>query len=219
MQNFETVFVSGNPKRNPSTISRVCNAFIDTYNDRGILPKWVILIIEGDIINSLPATRFGMSEAYGTVLDFIMRSFDAAVQNVHQRYPLKTKKYKWPYFLWIEPSLNINHQDDSMRSKFIKSLHIVTQMHDNTITLPIRQGGGWNENDNQLVNWHKQQFTVKGLMELWGGIDQTIRFADTKLMRNHGAQLKDIFQKEKIEKRGHQPNVTMGTQTTKKKRA
>ena len=197
-KNFETSFITTDPARNPSIISRVRNAFIEKYNAKGILPKWVAIILEGDLIDSLPSTKFGMSEAYGTVLDYIMSGFDAAVQSIQEGYPLKAKKFKWPFFLWIEPSLNVNYQNDSLRSKFIKSLHIVSQMHDNTITLPLKNG--WSEEDNQLFNWHRQKFTQKGLIEFWNAVDQTIKFADMKLMRNHGPLLKDIFQKEKLEK-------------------
>ena len=180
-----------------STAARILNAFINEFNRRLKLPKWVIIFLEDDLIEDIPYREFGISEIYGHLLDYLMTNFKSMVTDIQRNYPLKAVKFSYPHFLWVEPTLHVNHQNDGLRAKFIKSLHIVSKMHDNTVAIPVQLP--WNNTDQEMFKWNTQKLTAKGRGALWSALDHTVRFADTKLMRNHGLFLKNIFQKQKFQ--------------------
>ena len=105
----------------------------------------------------------------------------------------------WPYIIWVEPTLHSHHQNDRERITFIKALHTEVLDHDKCIVLPLKQP--WKEEDTSLINWSRQIYTPKGMEKFYGAVDETLQFADTRMMRNHGLFLKNAFKKEK-NKRG-----------------
>ena len=196
-RNFETSIIAGSTaSQNGSVIGRICNSLTTSFNNKQYLPKWIVIIVENDVINGLPYHQSGCSEIYGQIIEYMMSKFTSTVATIQRNYPPKAMKFTWPHFLWIEPSINTNHQDTTLRMKFIRSLHAVSMSHNNMLVLPLKQG--WDTNNPEYFLWHQQRITPKGLRALWSAIDNTIRFADTKLMRNHGLFLHNAFQKSRI---------------------
>ena len=68
---------------------------------------------------------------------------------------------------------------------------------DRMIILPLKQG--WREADGTLVQPSIRSLNQKGLHVFCQALDQTVRFADTKIMRNHGIPLNRVFQKDKLQ--------------------
>ena len=184
------------PNRN--VISRITNNIIRAINTKREIPKWIVIIPEADLLNCVNYTQFGVSAAYGMVLEFIMASTEKALQQFFGTLPQKANKYHWPYILWIEPTLHMSYTDNELRIKFLKSLHTVSLMHDRVIVLPLRQM--WSDNSPNMVDTRFNRLFPQGLTALWRGIDQAVRFADTKIMRNFGLPIKQVFQKPKLQK-------------------
>ena len=191
-----SILADTNKENNPSPVGRMVNCFINKFNETKRLPKWVVLLLEDDLIESIAYKQYGTSEMYGHILDYMMTAFSKATKKVNDALPLRSTKFCYPHFLWMEPTLHTNHQNITLRTKFIRSLHVVAQMHDEMISLPVRHP--WNQNDTNLYNWLQQSLSANGYATLWKALDATINFVDTKLMRNHGLYLKNIFQKSKL---------------------
>ena len=68
-------------------------------------------------------------------------------------------------------------------------------MHERVLVLPLRNG--WNAEAFSLVT--NNYLTHVGLHAYWTAVDSTIKFADTKVMRNFGLKLCQMFQKDKIQ--------------------
>ena len=190
-----TVIADNNNENNPSVIARVINGFVNKFNEEKRLPKWVIILLEDDIIEAIPYKQFGITETYGHVIDYMMSCMKKMVQKIRDELPLKASKFLYPHFVWVEPTLHTNQQNITLRTKFIRSLHVVAQMHNNVIALPLRYP--WNPNYTQLFTWLGQKTTPEGHSTMWSALDSIMKFADTKLMRNHGLYLHNIFQKNK----------------------
>ena len=175
--------------------ARLINNFINAYNSTHEIPKWVVIVTENDIIDKIGYSEFGITETYGSIIDYIMAELEQAAKTMIKDIPFKAKKYLWPKFLWIEPTLHNCYQDNTLRMKFIKSLHRASITHESTIVLPLKQG--WSVTNADLYKWHRQVFTFRGYQALWMAIDHTIKFADVKLMRDFGLKFDKIFNKPK----------------------
>ena len=174
------------------------NALNNTFNNnRSTIPKWIVLIPEVDIISSIDYTEFGVSGAYGMLIDHIIKEIDSTIKYFTANLPYKANKYGRPYVLWLEPTLHINYVDNELRVKFTRSLHAAIQNNTRHVALPLRQF--WNENDLNVV-FSAGSVTRQGMALFTKAMDATVRFADTKLMRNYGVPFVQIFQKEKLTK-------------------
>ena len=197
-RNFETR-LTHDPAPNAqvgNAIGRIHNSITYSFNmNRNTIPKWVVIITESDVISNINYSQFGVSGAYGMVIEYSMKQVNNLVNSfLGQNLPQKANKYNWPNILWIEPTLHSRYQDNSLRIKFIRSLHIAVQNYNRMVVLPLRQH--WNDHDDSLVS--SGRLNQNGYNTYCSAMDSTIRFADTKLMRNHGVPMHQIFQKDKI---------------------
>ena len=190
----------GDPQRANAT-GRIVNSFNITLNsNRATIPKWVVIIPEIDIIKSINYTEFGVSGAYGMMIEHIMKEMNNSINFfLGNKIPYKANRFNYPNILWIEPSLHVRYSDNDLRMKFIRSLHNAAGAEDKqrVIILPLKQV--WNEEQGILV-YSNGTLSEQGYSSLTKAIDATIRFADTKLMRNYGIPITQIFQKEKLKK-------------------
>ena len=95
--------------------------------------------------------------------------------------------------------------------KFIKSLHIVAKTQQKMIILPLRQY--WSESDTSYFTT-PAYLNQKGLSIFCQALDATTRFADTRLMRNHGMSISQVFQKDKLQEQMEQRLIKFETGST-----
>ena len=193
--NFETR-VTTDATQSSNSIGRVINAMNTTFNNnRSTIPKWIVMVIEDDVLSSVEYTNFGVSGAYGLIIDHILKEIDASIKFFTANLPHKANKYGRPYVLWIEPSLHTRYENNQLRIKFVRCLHAAIKAKNRHLTLPLRQF--WSENDSNLV-FNTGSLTRQGLSTFTKAVDATIRFADTKLMRNYGTHFTQVFSKDKL---------------------
>ena len=133
---YETELIAGTfSSQTKSIVARLRNCMVHTYNNYQILPKWVIWIVENDIIKALKYTDFGVTESYQAVLTWLFDELKTIRNELRDALPFKAKKYEWPYFLWIEPTLHRSYGDNEIRKIFTESLKQVSAKHEESITL------------------------------------------------------------------------------------
>ena len=186
-----------------NVISRLLSNFARAINTQRKIPKWVVIIPEANLLNCVNYTQFGVSEAYGIAIEYIMSNIDSMIQDfIGNNLPPKANKYNWPNFLWVEPTLHMGYDNNPLRIKFTKSLHIASMMHDRAVVLPLRLM--WSDNSPNMIDNVNNRLSHAGLNTFWRGVDQLIRFAETKIMRNYGLPIKQVFQKPKLQKESEQ---------------
>ena len=197
---FEVSTITGftGNNRGRSAISRSLNAYIEKLNTMGsTLPKWIVVFMENDLMKSINYTSFGVTKAYGMIIQYMMAQMDTAWKRCIQSDIVSSKrvnKYNWPFFIWVEPSLHYDHPDSHLRVKYIRSMYNAAQLYNNMIVLPPKQG--WSYFQQDLI--FNSNLSPKGIKQLWLATENSIKFADTKLMRNHGAPFQAIFQKDRM---------------------
>ena len=185
--------------RNRNSLARINNSLTLACNtsQTPLIPKWIVVIPETDIMETLDCNHYGISAAYGMMLEYLMKRFDTILKtfvDFNGNLPARINKSNRPHVLWVVPTLHMGYSNNGSRSKFIRSMHNVVQFHSNVIVLPLKQG--WMDDQPKLVlNSHP---SPRGYEQLWRAIDNTIKYADTKLMRNHGLTLPQVFQKNRL---------------------
>ena len=193
------VFANHDHNRAKSAIDRMVNSFINKLNGNdSTCPKWIVIIPETDIMNSIQYSNFGVTTAYGMLIQYMMTQFDSAITKYFSNLGTDTKsvnQYNWPFFAWVEPVLHMDLSNNHLRLKFIRSMYNAAQMHDKVVILNPKQG--WSYFQQNLI--FNNNLSQKGVQQLFQAIDNSIRFADTKLMRNFGLKFTQIFQKDKLQ--------------------
>ena len=59
-----TMAAGGSQSRTKSILSRILNCVINTYNNKKLLPKWIVMVMENDLIRNYNCTEYGATEAY-----------------------------------------------------------------------------------------------------------------------------------------------------------
>ena len=193
---------SGDPTTK-SVPNRIRNALIRLYNEKQKVPKWVLFILENDLIRDLKY-EFAVEDAYELVLTWIFDQTQATRNNIRDNLPFKAKKYEWPYFLWIEPTQHKLYSDRALRQFFAKSLNKVNIQYPETLVLSLQ---GWDNNDESLFNEREKRYTNLGIKTFWTAVDQTLMYADYRTLRNHGRTLTEIF-KQTPDDQKQQTNLT-----------
>ena len=113
---------------------------------------------------------------------------------IRDALPFKAKKYGWPYILWIEPTKHKLYSDNDKRKIFIQKLHKINNLHEESIVLALDQQD-WSSTSEMFIEREKR-YTIKGLRAIWSSIDKTIIDADTRVLRNHGKSLNEVFKQD-----------------------
>ena len=138
---FETRLMANADQGGPNAVGRILNNLTRCLNtSRDSIPKWVVIIPDVDIMKSISYTDFGVSGAYGLLIEYMMKEINTTITRyLGNNLPVKANRYDRPHVLWIEPTLHINYDNNPLRMKFIRSLHIASQAQERMIVLPLRQ--------------------------------------------------------------------------------
>ena len=91
---------------NGNIINRVRNAVVKLINDQWLLPKVILLILEGDILEEINHFKPGISGAIGRLLEWLANQLHRVITSHKERLPSKSRKYKYPTILWILPIIS-----------------------------------------------------------------------------------------------------------------
>ena len=191
-----------------NVITRLRNALIKGINTQGVIPKWVIVWTEADLIDDTKDSKLcDVGYVFGRLIDWLMKQMRLTMQQaIDKGYPSakttttpsgENAKVKFPYFLWILPvdHDNMSPKNKELRQKFSKALVSTAKLHNELIVLPLKQK--WMQNDIELFDKTKQILTTKGAMNIWKSLDRTLKYADTIVQKNTERPLHDLFYQQK----------------------
>ena len=81
-----------------TVLGRLCNALIYTLNCNAKLPKYILLVLDDDLIRCVNFSKPGVSEIYGRDLLWLANELHDAIFTRKGDLPRKAKKYYIPKF-------------------------------------------------------------------------------------------------------------------------
>ena len=166
---------------NLNVVSRLCNTLIRGIGKQAILPKFILVIPDDDIIHAVKYCGFRFSEAIGKLIHYIMSEHNKIIEIQKDFLPKNSQCHGVLQFIWIKPPLHVNFPNNAARAKFNAALDSMAQHNNNVQVLELKKG--WDHDDQNLFIYESGRFMMAGYGAYWLAVDKTGKFADTILLK------------------------------------
>ena len=154
-------------------LNRLRSSLIQGINDQSKLPKFIIVILDDDIIEYIGYTGQGSSALMGKCIEWISNEFENLVEMTKKSLPPKAVKEGYPQFYWVAPPHHKNFHDNGARTKLTNVLEISCKSAKNMRLIRMKEI--WQYTNDELIN-SKGQFTDEGWDTYWKSVDAAIKF-------------------------------------------
>ena len=198
MENFEVSRFNNNKKLSydRNIVSRMCNNMVGAVKEQAILPKFVLVVMDVDMIEYFiaKARNKGMKRLTGQalttglerILTWLMCQYDRVIATHKDFLPKKAKRKDQPKFVWVQPPLHKYLKNNEDRKSFNEALNNTTSQRDNNFVVQLKKI--WDEDDSSLVNDSNQTYTSIGLTAYWNAVDKAAKYADTLMFKKEEAK-------------------------------
>ena len=178
-----------------NVISRMRNNLIGAMKDQPVLPKFIVIVLDDDVItyfkNRLKkkekVKNEDMKAGYERMLRWLMCQYKQSISSQKEYLPKKAKKpQNDPKFIWIALPTHKNFRNNELREIFSDSLETVTSHFHNNYTLKLIKI--WDPNDPSLILEGEKNLTSTGFKSYWNAVDKAIKYADTLLLKKEAAK-------------------------------
>ena len=142
-----------------------------------LLPKYVLVVLDDDLISYLDFKREGLATLLGTWVEWLVKELSEIVKTRLSQLPLKSRKVV-PFFYWVTAPNHtyFSKERNALCTKFILSLESVIRAQDNMRVIRLKDG--WNSKDSLLVI--NDRMTENGLSAYWRSVDASFKFNSLK---------------------------------------
>ena len=164
-----------------NAVSRICNTLITALQEKIKLPKWIIIVMDDDLIKYIDVDSKDIAEVLSRLLDNIMKEHNKTIA-IHKDFlPPRAQRKHFPQFIWIKAPVHNNFSNNAERIKFNSALTNMVKFHANTSVLELKKG--WDPENHNLFDSYSRRYTREGFSSYWAAIDKMVKFADTILIK------------------------------------
>ena len=160
---------------NTNAISRLINIFAHAVNISKRMPKYIVVMLDGDLIDYLGFRGKGIAMFYGEWIEYLADQFNKMINMRKGFLPTKAKIDKDPFFYWINTPAHLGFSDEELLASECSNtiLHSVMQTHSNMRSVKFKDF--WDKEDFALVKYDRVTDPA-GWNLYWKAIDSTIKF-------------------------------------------
>ena len=156
-------------------VSRMRNLMTQAIKDQVLLPKFIVIVMDNDLIKYLDLDGYGVDKSYGRMVNNIMTEHERVIQTQREFLPTKSKKDHYPMIIWIEAPMHENYANNLQRNKFNKCLNTMASFHRNVISLHLKKV--WTLLIQTCI------CMIIAITQQSGGPHRTVKYADTILCK------------------------------------
>ena len=175
--NFEAKMIAGYETWNKSYVGRVRNALIRGFNENGTLPRYLVFILDNELIKAIQDDADDSSTfilIISKMLNWLTNQVERATAAMKDTLPSKSKRELEPQIIWIAAPVHADLSDNHCRKKFNEILkESIEKFKDMKVLKALR---GWDYKDPELVSSSGNNYTGLRVARLWGAIDSAIKF-------------------------------------------
>ena len=186
---------------------RMNMAIMEAIEKRKKLPKYVVIVMDNDIIEFVKTKNDGVAIVYGEYLESITKNMLQIFNDRKAQLPEKTRRENYPTIYWVAAPTHCNFYDNESRHKLNLCLESIVKGIDHMRIMRMKEI--WSFEDKELVR--EGLYTPTGLAAYWQSVDATIKF---NIIRNENWTSNKI--KIKTPKFRKSFGETGRSQTTKK---
>ena len=163
-------------------LARLQNTLATALNQKvvkeGTLPKYILIILDDDLITYLDFAGEGVATLLGSYVEWLSEQFQKLIKDRCSNLPAKCKTV--PFFYWVAAPTHAYFSKDRnrLRVKFNLGLESVmrSKNYDNMRVIKIKEV--WNTRDSSLVI--NDRMTEHGLSVYWRAVDATFQYNETR---------------------------------------
>ena len=178
-------------------LRRICFALAKGLNDKSKLLKYIIIVLDDDIIQMVSYDQQGVLGLYGRLLEFLVDEIQRMIRERKAALPAKAVKFTYPTFYWVAAPTNRALRKAESRIKFNLCLDSVLKKQSNMHMLKFKDH--WLEDDNELFT-HNGKISEYGYFKYWKAIDASFKYNVLKfanqMAKFESDSFKSIYQED-----------------------
>ena len=163
---------SRNNCANRNLIACMQGTFIDAVNEKGKLPRYIVIVLDSDLIEFFDYESCGVASAYGKLLQYLVSAVSLACSEIKKVLSKKATRDDYPCIYWAATPHHKYFDDNSLHTKFNYCLESVVKLYPNMCVIKMKEIWDF-ENPDLVCN---VRFTSQGFDVYWQSIDSAIRF-------------------------------------------
>ena len=154
------------------------NTFASAINKSNSLPKYILVVLNDDLITFLKYDKEGAAGMLGNWLMWLSEQLSELIKTRKEKLPVKAKKDHEPCIYWaMAPThQNFNARCNIIRKKYNSCLE--TLFKGNTLIRILKLRDHWNPSDSSMVI--NDTITKHGLNEYWESVEASFMFNSRK---------------------------------------
>ena len=174
-ESFEvmTFCKSRHDSNDTNMLSRLCSTLALAINERIKLPKFIVVILDDDLLNYLGYLDNGVAKMIGEWIEWIAEKFTELIKLRIENLPPKAVKAGYPQKYWVAPPHHCNFSNNQARTKLINCMEVTFKLYPN-IRL-IRMKEVWDYENRDMID-RNGRFTPYGYSKYWLSVDSAICF-------------------------------------------
>ena len=159
---------------------RLQNTFASAMNKNPLLPKYVLVVLDDDLITYMNYKGTGVAVLLGEWVTWLVKTFQELIKKRKEQLPNKSKKENMPCMYWCAAPTHVNFslERNTLRKKYNQCVETVMKLDASKNMRLIRFKDRWNSMDSSLVV--RDKMTDHGLNIYWAAIDASFKFNVTK---------------------------------------
>ena len=159
---------------NRNVLSRILNTFITAVNENPVLPKYIVFVLDDEVLSSLEYENFGVSTMYGMMLEWLVKNVNSTVQDIKQKLPNKAKREHFPQIYWT-PALTHKRffKGNVLQNKFNLRLESIVKLYPTMRVLKFKHT--WCFEDDNLMH-QNGTLSATGKGAYWAAVDQALKY-------------------------------------------
>ena len=158
---------------NTNMLSRIKSSVARAITSCIKLAKYIIVILDDDLIRYLDYYEGGLAGIYGEWLEWLMEQMNILFKERREILPPKAVNYGYPQVYWVGPPHHKLFFDNRERKCMGNCIESVCKLYDNFRLIRMKEI--WSYDDTTLVDQHGHM-TSTGLACYWRSVDAAVRF-------------------------------------------
>ena len=173
-ENFEILPFcnSKNNCNNKNLLSRFVNTFINALNGKGKLPRYIVIILDCDLVDYFDYEGYGVASAYREMIKYLVTMASSTCDEMIKSLPKKARRDECLCIYWAAAPHHKNFDNNSLCTKFNNCLESVFKLYSNMRVIKMKEI--WDFKNSSLVC--KGHFTSEGFDTYWKSVEFAVRF-------------------------------------------
>ena len=158
---------------NTNMISRIEGLFAKGLNRMKKLPKYVIIILDDDLIQFLGYDNQGLSGILGSWIECLIKTLDDMVTERKENLPKKVLNEDYPMIYWVTCPHHKFYKNNHAHTKFNACLEVAMKLKNNMRVIKMKT---WEFENNHLLYESTGAITSYGLNKYWRAVDAAFQY-------------------------------------------